>query len=105
MALKTLGTNLTTTLSAVAWQPAGVPPADFASLNQAIGSDLIGTAGTIGNDDRKTYFDFGSGILDVPGRGRLQLRPGDYIAVDSAGWPIVISGQSISYGSTSWTHT
>ena len=46
-----------------------------------------------------------NGRVHFPGhRGFLLLNPGDYIGVDSFGWPIVVSSQSIASGSTSWTH-
>ena len=45
------------------------------------------------------------GFLIVPQRGILKVLAGDYVGVDAAGWPILVSAQSIGYASTSWTHS
>ena len=44
-----------------------------------------------------------NGYLYVPRRGILQLLSGDYIGVDSAGWPILISAYSIA--NAAWTQS
>lgn len=95
MATKTLGTNATTTLTAVQWQP-GMLPADLAAINALIVPDITG------KPDLNSYFT-AEGQLFLPGgRGIVNLQPGDWIGVDGAGWPVVVSGNIIS---TSWTHT
>ena len=44
------------------------------------------------------------GLLYVPNRGVLIIRPGDYIAFDPAtGFPILISGRAAA--GAGWTHT
>ena len=44
------------------------------------------------------------GQLFIPGdRGVITLLPGDYVGVDSTGWPIVVSANAIANGP--WTHT
>ena len=44
------------------------------------------------------------GLLIIPNRGHLQLKPGDFIAFDSTtGWPIVISGDAAANGP--YTHS
>lgn len=42
------------------------------------------------------------GFLHIPGRGNLQVFPGDVVAVDDYGWPILISKNSIANGHD-WT--
>lgn len=42
------------------------------------------------------------GFLHIPKRGNLQVFPGDVVAVDDTGWPILISKNSIANG-TDWT--
>lgn len=47
-----------------------------------------------------------NGFLEIPGRGRLKLQPGDVIAVDASGWPILLSANTIAYGAQSgWAIT
>jgi hypothetical protein len=41
------------------------------------------------------------GDLFLPGRGVLTILPGDVVAVDAQGWPILVSGYSIATGG--WT--
>lgn len=44
------------------------------------------------------------GLLYVPRRGVLKVLPGDYVAYDPNGWPILVSGWSISgSGATGWS--
>ena len=49
-------------------------------------------------------FQGGSGLLYVPRRGVLKVLPGDYVAYDPNGWPILVSGGSINSG-TGWSHS
>jgi hypothetical protein len=97
MALATMGTPAATTLAALIFNPQNTP-ADLASLRNSILDDIInshpiwpGAAGT-------------SGALYVPNRGILKVLPGDYIAVDTSGWPILISARAAATAA-SWTHT
>lgn len=50
-------------------------------------------------------FQGGQGLLHLPqGRGTLKVYPGDYVCYDPNGWPILVSGWSISgAGSTGWS--
>lgn len=58
-----------------------------------INGSQIGTSTHLGYD----------GILSLPGgRGNVIIRPGDVIAIDSTGWPIVVSAASIAYSGTLW---
>lgn len=99
MALKTLGTNATTTLQALVWNPMAAQ-ADIAAIAANIKSQGNPThpisPGAFSN----------SGRIAFPGRrGFMLLQTGDYVAYDSFGWPIVVSNQSIAAGGTSWTHS
>jgi hypothetical protein len=46
-----------------------------------------------------------NGHLVIPGRGVLRVLPGDVIAVDNTGWPILVSAASIGYAGSLWTFT
>lgn len=98
MALITLGTAATNTLSALVWKP-GATQADIASIAANIKLQANPARpimpGAFGNP----------GKLFFPDRqGFLNLLPGDYIAYDNYGWPIVVSKESIALGS-SWVHS
>jgi hypothetical protein len=41
-------------------------------------------------------------LLYVPNRGILTIQPGDFVAVDSQGWPILVSANSIA--NSTWVH-
>ncbi len=45
------------------------------------------------------------GLLTIPKRGVLKILPGDIVAVDNTGWPILVSGASIGYAGSAWTLT
>jgi hypothetical protein len=45
------------------------------------------------------------GQLYIPSRGVLKILPGDVVAVDNTGWPVLISSASINYAATQWTFT
>ena len=104
MATRTLGTNGTTTLTAVSYLPgynSGVLAADMATINNAIKRSLNVANPQAGGG----YFD-SNGILYLPDqRGMIKLFPGDFVGVDAYGWPIVVPTLAITYGSTSWTHS
>jgi len=97
MALVTLGTNATTTLNALAWNPASAA-ADIAQINNnikiqnAVGMRIPGAFAQ-------------NGRLQFPGRrGFILVQPGDYVAFDGVGWPVVVSAYSIANGG-GWTHS
>lgn len=98
MAVKTLGSNATTSLSALVYVPGigGMNPADLATL-RAIKDDIGNAHAVIPSCFTP------AGTLYVPNRGWLQVRPGDYVAVDSRGWPILLSADTIANGP--WTHS
>lgn len=102
MATKTLGTTTTSILTAVAFSKA-LLPADVAAINAGIKDDKIKVAGShpiLAGDSFSL-----SGQLYIPNRGVLQVLPGDYVAIDNDGWPILISASSIGFGSTRWVHS
>ena len=99
MATKTLGTNATTSLTAVNFQGGGLLPADIATITNGILNDLVN-----GNPVFPGAFS-SQGLLYVPNRGVLIVKPGDFVGTDASGWPILVSANAIAYGSTSWTHT
>lgn len=121
MALKTLGTNATTTLTALQYRGATVggssdTRADFASFAAAILDDRSSPMGqpAQGAPSAKPIwpgaFNPFYGTLMIPNRGVLKILPGDWIAVDANGWPILLSYNAVLGGtapsaSTSWTHS
>jgi len=96
MALLTLGTNATTTLSALLFQRGGMNVTDTATLNANVKNDQINGRPIVPGA-------FRLGHLVIPNRGVLQILPGDYVAYDSQGWPILVSANSIANGP--WTHS
>ena len=101
MALITLGSNATTTLNALVWN-AESAAADVAQIAVNIKAQpAVGTYQPVwpGAFTRR-------GKLFFPNRGDsfINLLPGDYVAYDSKGWPIVVSGFSIANGG-GWTHS
>jgi len=104
MATITLGTNATTSLTALAFKHgvgvvasgAGMAFADVAALNNAIKNDQGNAHELVGGFN-------GNGLLIIPNRGVLKVRPGDYVGVDSRGWPILLSADTIANGP--WTHS
>lgn len=100
MATQTLGTTAQTSLTAKKFLPgygSGMSAADIAAINNAIKNDLNPLANIVGGS-----FSAG-GQLFVPNRGFLQILPGDWVGVDSQGWPILVSKNSIA--NAAWIHT
>lgn len=100
MATKTLGTNANNSLTAIQMVQGagGMLPADVATINNAILGDGKTNKGPFGG--QFTY----NGLLFLPrDRGVIQVFRGDWVAVDSTGWPIVVSSTAASTGP--WTHT
>jgi hypothetical protein len=122
MALKTLGTNATTSLSGFIVGFNDTIPADVATLNTQLRDDppafaagypfpkvgttgLIIQAGSVGTTrSRINQAYVQTGLLIIPNRGRLRLQSGDFVCWDTTtGWPIVISGDAAANGP--YTHT
>lgn len=100
MTTQTLGTSATTSLTAKKFLPgygSGLSAADIAAINNIIKNDLNPLAKIIGGS-----FSAG-GQLFVPNRGVLQVLAGDWVGVDSQGWPILVSKNSIA--NAAWTHS
>jgi hypothetical protein len=97
MALLTLGTNATTSLSAQLYS-AAMAVADIATINNGIKDDQ--------NPAHPVWpgaFEQ-SGLLFIPRRGVLKVLPGDYVAYDTTtGWPILLSAYAIASGP--YTHS
>lgn len=96
MAVKTLGTDATSSLAALAFS-AVMTAADFADLQQAILDDL-----NVAHPIYPGAFTR-DGHLFVPNRGVLKVLAGDWVGVDSEGWPILVSANSIA--NAAWTHS
>ena len=96
MATSTMGTTLTTSLTALLNNPV-MNPADVATLVAAIKDD-INIAHPVWPGAYSTHDQ-----LFIPNRGVLKVLPGDYVGVDANGWPILVSAYSIATGG--WTHT
>lgn len=92
MATITIGTNGTTTLTGLQFQPGTTPSdADIATICQLITNDQQAYPG---QDWPGAWAR--TGILYVPNRGILKAMPGDYVAVDPVtGWPILLSSQTL----------
>jgi hypothetical protein len=100
MAVLTLGTTANNSIAkALPYLPgygSGMAAADIATLNNAILNDQnrlarVGGAFT------------SAGQLFIPNRGVLQVLPGDYVGVDTRGWPILLSAETIANGL--WVHS
>ena len=101
MAVKTLGTNANNSIAkALAFLQGGLAAADIATLNNAIKDDINPAHPIVGG------FIGAGGTLFLPnGRtpGGILIRPGDWVGVDTRGWPIVLSADTIANGP--WTHS
>lgn len=116
MALKTLGTNAATSLSAFIVGTNDVIAADVATMITQFRGDPpgYGADGNVGSTGlitgqgsvrpRVNEAYVRQGVLIIPNRGRLQLKRGDFVCWDTTtGWPIVISGDAAANGP--YTHT
>ncbi len=103
-----MGTNAVSSLTAIDFGQ-GVSDADFATILEHILDDYYqggGIAPTPPTTPRIYPGAFSrSGALYVPNRGVLMAKPGDYVAYDATGWPILVGAHAIASGSTSWTHS
>lgn len=116
MALRTIGTNATTSLSAFVVGFNDTIAADLATLNLGIRGDPPGfnayqqvastglATGSGTNRPRVNQPYVKQGLLIIPNRGCLQLKAGDFVCYDTTtGWPIVISGDAAANGP--YTHS
>ena len=73
---------------------------DFATVDGAILDDINPTHPIYGPTNGMTP----QGLLFVPNRGVLRMRPGDYVFYDpQTGWPILVSGRAAA--AAGWVHT
>ena len=63
----------------------------------ASGVDILFASPNIGG-----AFSF-NGQLFVPNRGVLNVLPGDVVAVDNTGWPILVSANAVGYAGSLWS--
>lgn len=118
MALRTVGTNANNSLSAFVVGFNDTIAADLASVNVAIREDPtifqawnpVATTGLVdqtktGTTRRRVNQAYTKqGLLVIPNRGIIQLKPGDVVAWDATtGWPIVLSGDAFANGP--YTHS
>ena len=116
MAIKTIGTNASNSLSGFVVGINDTIPADVAALITAIKGDPPGwqfwntvdvngvptNVGTHRPNINQAYVQ--TGLLIIPNRGQIQLKPGDFVCWDATtGWPIVISGDAAKNGP--YTHS
>lgn len=116
MALRTLGTNASTSLSAFVVGFNDTIIADIATMNDAIKQDppvgslytpilstgLINQSTSTGTGTTRQLMNqayIKNGVLIIPKRGQLVLRNGDFVCWDTTtGWPIVVSGDAAANG-------
>jgi len=96
MATATLGTPANNTLTALPMTGA-LAAADIAAIANAILNDLVN-----GNPIWPGAF-AQNGLLYVPNRGVLKVLPGDFVGVDTTGWPILVS-KAAAATAASWIH-
>ena len=99
MALRTLGTNTTTSLPCLVFS--GMLNAqDFGNLKNMIKANNPNSVPLIQPEMLEQ-----SGILKLPGgRGLVTAQPGDVIAIDPvSGWPILLSANAIAIGAFTLT--
>jgi hypothetical protein len=113
MATGTVGTNANNTLTALTFLH-GMTQADLATMAAAILDDRSPAGGSLANaapSAKPTWPGAFTtqGKLYIPNRGLLEVLPGDVVAIDANGWPILLSANAIAGGGapsavTSWTH-
>ena len=96
MATSTLGTTANNSLTSLL-NGGAMNTTDLAAIANAIKDDL-----TNGNPIWPGAY-AQTGLLYVPNRGVLKVLPGDFVGVDSQGWPVLVSKNSIALAA--WTHT
>jgi hypothetical protein len=102
LAVKTLGTNANNSITnAIAFLPGygQIANADVATIALAIKDDQNVSHPVIPGSFNVTE----GGQLFIPNRGVLRVLAGDWVGVDSRGWPILLSKDTIANGP--WTHS
>ena len=111
MALGTLGTSGTGSLSYFLVGTNDVIAADLATLNVSLFGDppgfgawpQVNTSGLVtGIGTNRPLLNapyLKGGLLVIPNRGQIQCKPGDFVCFDpTTGWPILISGDAAANG-------
>jgi hypothetical protein len=96
MATSTFGSTAQTSLTALV-NAGYMNPTDLAAIINAIKDDLNVAHPVIPGSYSQ------NDLLYVPNRGILKVMPGDWVAVDSQGWPILVSANSIA--NSTWVHS
>ena len=88
---------------------ADIPPGTFVASVTSGTAVVLSQAATGSNAERVAFVRVDSVDLSrqgqqlvVPNRGILKVLPGDVIAIDNLGWPILVSGASIAYAGSQW---
>jgi hypothetical protein len=101
MATSTFGTTAQTSMTGLKFLPgynSGMAAADIATIQNLIRADGNPAHPMVSGGHFSA-----DGLLFIPGgRGVLKMKPGDWVAVDSQGWPILVSANSIA--SSNWVH-
>ena len=106
MALQTLGTNATSSLSALVFGPKGVmTDSDLAAFNALVLPNYGDTTNQGNpNSGKLEVYISREGQLYVPRRGWVKVFAGDVLALDSTtGFPILLSAAAVASGP--WTLT
>lgn len=79
------------------------PTATSVLLSQAAGNSAAGVKlGFINpaqlRGERLSFM----GRLEIPNRGVINVLPGDLVAIDNTGWPILVSAASVGYTGSLW---
>jgi hypothetical protein len=96
MATSTFGSTAQTSLTALI-NSGSMNATDLAAIVLAIKDDL-NVAHPIAPGSYSSM-----DLLYVPNRGILKVLPGDWVAVDNQGWPILVSANSIA--NSTWIHS
>lgn len=97
MALRTAGSSTTVVLRTLQWVP-GMSQIDIAAFNALCKDDV-----NIAHPVMPNRF-VAQGILYVPNRQPIYLRPNDWVVVDPAtGFPFVLANGAMS--GANWIHT
>lgn len=91
----------------------GITPGTFVSAIPSSTSVTLSQAATASASSVRIAFipanpsgdnlSFGAQKLTIPGgRGVLTPKPGDYIAIDNTGWPILVSSAAVGYAGSLW---
>lgn len=93
MALLDGGTDAATSLKALLWGPA-IAASDVALFTVEVKDDI-----NVAHPVWPGALIPTTGLLHIPNRGSLLVRPGDYVMVDTTtGWPILVSAYAFASG-------